>query len=187
MHINSFNDKQFPNDSATFLPWYDCVSFVNKSSISVVTSSNQHLINQSIGVHSCPFVVRRFPLWIPHIGPSWLSLLDNPLHWFQASRAPAPHDERIIRERNRGPGWRIGSTEGCQLPSASHFVCLGRPSCLFVDSSFYSVACSAKPGCFRQFAPRSLAAALISNGRTPHQPPHWSGIGERLTYPRMVE
>ena len=43
---------------------------------------------------------------------------------FQTSRAPAPHDVRIIRERNRGPGWRIGSTERFRFPSASRFVCL---------------------------------------------------------------
>ena len=71
----------------------------------------------------------------------------NRRRWlFQASRAPAPHDGRIIRERNRQPGWPIGSTERLRFPSASGFVCLCRPSCVFVDNSFHSVACGAKQG-----------------------------------------
>ena len=75
---------------------------------------------------------------------------------FQASRAPAPHDGRIIRERNRGPGWRIGSTDRFRFPSASCFVCLGRPSCVFVDNSFVC--------CFRQAPPLPPATGQIIRG-----------------------
>ena len=46
------------------------VSFVTQSSISVVTPPNQHFIHPLIGVHLCPFVVRRFPLQFPLVGPS---------------------------------------------------------------------------------------------------------------------
>ena len=56
---------------------------------------------------------------------------------FQTSRAPAPHDGRIIRERNRRPGWSIGSTERLRFPSASRFVCLPGPWWSFVDNSFF--------------------------------------------------
>ena len=73
---------------APLLPWYDFVSFVDNPSISVVTPLNQQIINHFIGVHSCPFVVRRFPLWITLIRPScpsWMSLLDSPVDWFQVS------------------------------------------------------------------------------------------------------
>ena len=56
------NEKRRHNASATLLPWYDFVSFVDNPSISIVTPPNPQLINPFIGVHSCPFVVRRFPL-----------------------------------------------------------------------------------------------------------------------------
>ena len=56
------NEKRHHNASATLLPWYDFVSFVDNPSISIVTPPNPQLINPFIGVHSCPFVVRRFPL-----------------------------------------------------------------------------------------------------------------------------
>ncbi len=91
------NDKRHQNASATLLPGYDIVSLVDSPSISIVTPANRHLINQFIGVHSCPFVVRRFPLRSALSRPScswWMSLLDNPLEWFQASRTPAPQDGR---------------------------------------------------------------------------------------------
>ena len=64
------NDKRHQSASATLSPWNDFVSVVDNPSISVVTPPNQHLINPFIGVHSCPFVVRRFPLWMTPIGPS---------------------------------------------------------------------------------------------------------------------
>ena len=68
------NEKRHQNASATLLPWYDFVSFVDNPSMSMVTPPNQQLINPSIGVHSCPFVVRRFPWWMTLIGPSWMPL-----------------------------------------------------------------------------------------------------------------
>ena len=93
-----------------------------------------------------PFLLSSWPFVVLRV-PSWITLFFVVV---SGTPRPRPHDGRIIRERNRGPGWRIGSTERFRLPSASRFVCLGRPSCAFVDNSFYSVACSAKPGCFRQ-------------------------------------
>ena len=66
------NDKWHQNASATLLPWYDFVSFVDDPSISVVTPANQQLINPFIGVHSCPFVVRRSPSWT-----TFLAFADN--------------------------------------------------------------------------------------------------------------
>ena len=68
------NDKRHQNASPTLSPWNDFLSVVDNPSISVVTPPNQHLINPSIGVHSCPFVVRRFPWWMTLIGPSWIPL-----------------------------------------------------------------------------------------------------------------
>ena len=65
------NEKRHQNAPATSLPWYGFVSFVDNPSMSIVTPPNQQLINQLIGVHSCPFVVRRFPWWMTLIGPSW--------------------------------------------------------------------------------------------------------------------
>ena len=64
------NDKRHQNASATLSPWNDFVSVVDNPAISVATPPNQHLIIQSIGVHSCPFVVRRFRLWMTLIVPS---------------------------------------------------------------------------------------------------------------------
>ena len=76
----SFNDKRHQNASATLLPWFDFVSFLDNPSISVVTPPNQQFINQFNGVHSCPFVVRRFPLWITLIGPCCVCGKHFPLH-----------------------------------------------------------------------------------------------------------
>ncbi len=88
-------------------------------------------------VYWCSFVFIRVHSWFAVPLRGYLcALVDNALNRFQASLGPAPRDERIIRERNRGPGWPTGSTERFRFPSTSRFVCLGRPSCVFVDNSF---------------------------------------------------
>ena len=82
------NEKRHQNASATLLPWYDFVSFVDNPSMSMVTPPNQQLINPFIGVHSCPFVVRRFPWWMTLIGPS-CPFVDNSF-FFCFRQVPPP-------------------------------------------------------------------------------------------------
>ena len=89
---------------------------------------------------SCVFVVLRAPSWIT------LFLL------FQASRAPAPHDGADHTREKQGTRMAYREHGKVPVPSPSFFVALRRPSCPFVDNSFYPVACSAKPGCFTQAA-----------------------------------
>ena len=78
---------------------------INNSSISFLVS---------LRVPSCPFVVLRAPSWISFF---W-ALVDNPLNWFQASPAPAPHDgadhsrvKQVLFQASRPPARAGGSYE----------------------------------------------------------------------------
>ncbi len=172
------NDKRHENASATLLPWYDFVSVVDNPSISVVAPPNQHLINQSIGVHACPFVVRRCPSWMALIGPLWITPFFGCFR--QATPLP-PTTGQIIRVGNKlcfkknvfkshGFNWFHGlrrpGSQGCFRqarplpPTTGQIIRVGNKLCFKKNVSkshgfnwFHGLRRPGRQSCFRQARP----------------------------------
>ena len=92
--------------------------------------------------------------WIPAIGARGLRTIILCILCIHVKNLFALGAETKCRNLNGVTScpWWISFSPSCFLRGPS-FVCLGRPSCVFVDNSFYPVAFSAKPGCYRQEPP----------------------------------